>query len=60
MTNWTLADEYYRKARIRRKALDVLRQEGGHDDVVRESQAVVELLLKGLLRLIGYRPSEMA
>ena len=56
MTNWTLADDYFRKARIRRKALDVFRDGGSHDDVVRESQELVELVLKGVLRQAGVDP----
>lgn len=56
MTNWTLSDEYYKKARIRRKALEVLMKEGGYSDVLREGQELVELLLKGLLRRVGIDP----
>jgi HEPN domain-containing protein len=59
MPPWDLADEYYRKAKIRRIALNVLRSEGGHDDVVRESQELVELVLKGLLRKIGIDPPKV-
>lgn len=53
MTNQTLARDYFKKARIRLKALYVLRDEGGHSDVVRESQ---ELVLKGTLRQVGVDP----
>ncbi|HEY8269652.1 MAG TPA: HEPN domain-containing protein [Pseudobdellovibrionaceae bacterium] len=56
MTFHDLAREYFKKARIRLKALYVLNEEGGYSDVVRESQELVELLLKGLLRVIGIDP----
>lgn len=56
MTNNSLAKDYFRKVLIRRKALEVLQQEGGFSDVVRESQELVELLLKALLRLRGIEP----
>ncbi len=51
-----LAVSYYKKARARRKALDVLFQEESYSDVVREAQEICELLLKGLLRIIGIEP----
>jgi HEPN domain-containing protein len=56
LNTFSLSDEYLRKAKIRRRALDVIRSLGGHDDVVRESQELVELLLKGLLRRVGIDP----
>ena len=56
MTFHDLANEYYKKSKIRLKALYLFRDEGGYSDVVRESQELVELLLKGLLRLIGIDP----
>lgn len=56
MTFKDLAHEYYKKAKIRRKALTVLYNEQGYSDVVRESQELVERLLKGLLRLVGIDP----
>lgn len=56
MTFHDLANEYYKKSKIRLKALYLFRDEGGYSDVVRESQKLVELLLKGLLRLIGIDP----
>jgi hypothetical protein len=52
----TLAQEYFEKARVRRLALDVFLLHGAHADVVRESQELVELLLKGLLRKMGLDP----
>ena len=56
MNTWSLADEYLRKAQRRRKTLNILEAEGGYDDVVRETQELVELLLKGLLRRVGIDP----
>ena len=45
-----LAADHVRRARIRLRALDVLFEGESWADVVRESQEVVELALKGLLR----------
>ncbi len=56
MTNWTLAKDYFRKSLIRRKALNIYYNECSYDDVIRESQELVELLLKGVLRLLGVDP----
>ena len=56
MTNDSLARSYLAKARVRLKVLDVLRAEGAWSDVVRESQEVVELALKALLREAGIEP----
>ena len=56
MNTFSLAEEYLRKAKLRRLTLDLLRAHGGHDDVVRETQELVELLLKGLLRRVGIDP----
>ena len=54
------ADELVRsdfgRARKRRKALEVLFEEGAFADVVRESQELVELVLKGMLRAAGVDP----
>ncbi len=50
MKSRDLARDYYERAARRLKALDVLHADGGFADVVRESQEVVELALKGLLR----------
>jgi hypothetical protein len=44
------------KTQKRLKALAVLRDEDAHSDVVRETQEVVELALKGVLRAIGVAP----
>ena len=56
MTNTGLARDYLRRARVRLDALDVLFDAESWADVVRESQEVVELALKGLLRSCGIDP----
>jgi len=50
MRNKELADDYIKRAEIRLKAIETLYSEKGYADVVRESQEVVELSLKALLR----------
>jgi HEPN domain-containing protein len=54
--NPDLAHDYVRRAEIRLAALDVLFDAESWADVVRESQEVVELALKGLLRAHGVAP----
>lgn len=56
MQNRELAADYVRRARVRVRALDVLYDGESWADVVRESQEVVELALKGLLRAFGVDP----
>lgn len=56
MTNTSLAQSYLIKCKKRLRALRVLFEEKGYSDVVRESQEVVELALKGILRQIGIEP----
>lgn len=56
MRNSDLAADYIRRASLRVKALDVLFDGEGWADVVRESQEVVELALKALLRECGIDP----
>lgn len=56
MRNPELAADYVRRAAVRLRALDVLFDGGCWADVVRESQEVVELALKGLLRHYGVAP----
>jgi len=56
MQNVDLAADHVRRAEIRLKALDVLFDHESWADVVRESQEVVELALKGLLRAHGIEP----
>ncbi|MFN2378094.1 MAG: HEPN domain-containing protein [Candidatus Binatia bacterium] len=50
MRNRDLAADYVRRAAVRLLAVDVLFEAESWADVVRESQEVVELALKGLLR----------
>jgi HEPN domain-containing protein len=56
MRNRDLAADHLRRAAARLRALDVLFDSGSWADVVRESQEVVELALKGLLRASGVEP----
>lgn len=56
MRNTELAADYIRRATIRLRAVDVLFEAGSWADVVRESQEIVELTLKALLRSIGIDP----
>ena len=56
MRNRALAVDYVRRAESRLRALDVLYEDESWADVVRESQEVVELALKGLLRAAGVDP----
>lgn len=56
MQNRELAADHLRRAAARLRALDVLHEAGSWADVVRESQEVVELALKGLLRACGVEP----
>jgi HEPN domain-containing protein len=56
MHNRDLSVDYLRRAAARVKALDVLFEAESWADVVRESQEVVELALKGLLRACGVDP----
>jgi HEPN domain-containing protein len=44
------------RASIRLEALALLRDRGGHSDVVCEAQELVELTLKGALRAVGIEP----
>jgi HEPN domain-containing protein len=56
MRNRELAADHLLRASARLRALDVLFESGSWADVVRESQEVVELSLKGLLRACGVDP----
>jgi HEPN domain-containing protein len=56
VTNDSLARSYLVKARVRLKILGVLQAEQAWSDVIRESQEVVELALKALLREVGVEP----
>lgn len=56
MQNRELVRDHLRRAKVRLRALDVLFQGRSWPDVVRESQEVVELALKALLRAFGIEP----
>lgn len=56
MRNPELAADHVRRAAVRLRALDVLFDAESWADVVRESQELVELALKGLLRFGGVEP----
>jgi len=56
MRNRDLAADHLRRATARLRALDVLFESASWADVVRESQEIVELTLKGLLRAYGVEP----
>jgi HEPN domain-containing protein len=56
MTSDELARDYLSRARARRIAIGALMTAGGYPDVVRESQDLVELVLKGALRFAGVDP----
>lgn len=56
MHNDALGADYIHRAGIRLRALDTLYQGESWADVVREAQEIVELTLKGLLRLCQVDP----
>lgn len=56
MQNVDLAGDHIRRADVRLRALDVLFDGESWADVVRESQEIVELTLKALLRTMGVDP----
>ena len=56
MRSLELSADYVRRAKARLAAVDALFTEQSWADVVRESQEVVELALKGLLRAVGIEP----
>lgn len=56
MHNRSLAADHLQRASVRRRALDLLFDGESWDDVVRESQEIAELTLKGLLRVRGIEP----
>ena len=59
MTGADLGRSYLRSARRRLATLPVLRGAGGHNDVVREAQQIVELALKAMLRAVGADPPHL-
>lgn len=56
MRNRALARDYLRRAGVRLTALDILFDGESWADVVRESQEIIELALKALLRSHGVEP----
>ena len=56
MTTSQLAAGYHRKCADRLAMLDVLMARQAWSDVVRESQEIMELGLKGILRAVGIDP----
>lgn len=56
MRNSGLASDHMRRAQARLRALDVLFEAESWADVVRESQEIVELTLKALLRASSIEP----
>jgi HEPN domain-containing protein len=56
MTNIRLGESYVERAVARLPFLRQMQAAALHADVVRESQEVVELALKGLLRIVGVDP----
>ena len=56
MQNTDLARDYIHRAGVRVRALEVLFEAESWADVVRESQEIVELALKALLRVSGIHP----
>ena len=56
MTTDQLARGYHRKCTDRMAALEVLLEREAWSDVVRESQEIMELALKGILRVVGIDP----
>ncbi|GIX41337.1 MAG: DNA-binding protein [Leptospiraceae bacterium] len=59
MTNSDLAKSYFIKIKTRLKVLYILFEDKDYSDVVRESQELVELALKGLLRYAGIEPPKI-
>jgi HEPN domain-containing protein len=56
MTSDGLARDYLQRARARRTAVEALFGARAYADVVRESQDLIELVLKGALRFAGLDP----
>lgn len=56
MTADELARGYFVRARKRLAALRTLMEQEAYPDVVRESQELVELVMKGMLRWVGVDP----
>jgi len=59
MNTKSLAESYFKKALDRLDILDLLFKKGAFSDVIRESQEIVELSLKGMLRFVGVEPPKI-
>lgn len=59
MNTKSLAESYLKKAMDRLDILDLLFKKSAFSDVIRESQEIVELSLKGMLRSIGVEPPKI-
>jgi hypothetical protein len=59
MNTKSLAESYLRKAVDRLDILNLLYKKSAYSDVIRESQEIVELSLKGMLRFIGVEPPKI-
>jgi HEPN domain-containing protein len=59
VTSVSLGASYLEKAAVRLKVLEMLLGERAYSDVVREAQEVVELALKGVLRVLGVEPPKI-
>lgn len=59
MNTKSLAESYLKKAVDRLDILDLLFKKGAFSDVIRESQEIVELSLKGMLRFAGIEPPKI-
>jgi HEPN domain-containing protein len=59
MKNKSLTKDYIVRGGIRLAALQVLFDQGGYADVVREAQEIVELVSKALIRHLGAEPARV-
>jgi len=59
VNNKSLSSDYVKRAKIRLSAVETLLHHKGFADVVRESQEIVELACKGLLRHFGIEPARV-
>lgn len=57
MTSIRLAEAFLDRARTRLKALDALRAEADFSDVVREARDIVDLCIRGMLRVMDIEVS---
>ncbi len=59
MKNRSLIDDHVKRGSMRLKALETLFAQGAFADVVGESQEVVELVGKALIRFLGAEPARV-